>query len=232
MKLPKILFLSAFAFLCFSLSAQEIIYSTTKPIVLRRIPNKINFHEPINTDSLIVFSNFKYDVTCFNNGQLYFIPYMKNTSTLYIAKELNGDTIILDSLNFNVVNLNSQELIFRTKKNRWHSGFTIASDTNSITYKPIFFYKLFEIEKYLKISEISLKLVAQENGLEKIDTILKFDSSSFYIWPLIKDIPANYDVFLELMFVDFSYQNLPCECPFGGFRLYLDRSKTFPIGPY
>ena len=79
---------------------------------------------------------------------------------------------------------------------------------------------------------MSIRVVAEEDKLPKIDTVINFNSDQFYIWPIIKDIPKNDQIYMELKSIEFSLQNLPCKTPTKTWSVRFKKEKLIPIAPY
>lgn len=232
MNWTKVFILNLFILTSLLARSQEVNYFTSTPIVIRGIPNKINFSNNLNLDSLIVFSDLDKDVICIDNKQLYWQTFQGYQRKLFIADIAQGDTIVRDTLDFIILNIDFDDLHFRTVKNRFHSGLTIATDTNKIEYISSKLEQQFDIEKYLKINKMSIRVVAEEDKLPKIDTVINFNSDQFYIWPIIKDIPKNDQIYMELKSIEFSLQNLPCKTPTKTWSVRFKKEKLIPIAPY
>ena len=229
MTLNKTLIIITLMTICFALKSQEIQYYTTKPIVLRGIPNKINFLESPNFDSIMVFSDNDRDVVCIENGQLYYLPFHYKEGRIFIATEINGDRVVHDTLEFIIENIDFDKLDFHTAKNRRHSGYTIATDSNRIEYHSPNLYRQFNLENFLQIQKISIRVVAEKNGQSQLDTVLNFDSDTFFFFPLIMGLPGDSQIYMELQSVEFSGQNLPCGLSYENWPIALKTRKIFDI---
>lgn len=208
--------------------SQKVDYYTIKPVVLLGFPNKINFSNNLNFDSLIVFSESSDDVICIENEQLYWIPnYQKDR--LFIAEEKDGKTIIYDTLEFTIVNLDLDNLDFITVNRQFHSGFTDIRDTNRIQYYTSKLYEQFNVNQYLKIKKISIRVIAKENGMLKLDTVLNFNSNLFYIRQLMDNFYVNTEIVMELISFEFTLQNMPCGISDRSWMYLLKKRKLFPV---